>query len=213
MKKIKLLEINPIHANRNVLRWITRQLLYGVIGALLYLISSRMLTFFQPSINNITFHPAAIIVVLSGVLYGPWVGLISGSFGKTLADVISGWGFNWYGSVAYGLIGFVPGLIYLIRKDFRPSRDILRALLWGGLGVLVGALFLFVVELFLSDINLKVALLRYLQPEPAASLIGDINLNVAFRDFFLPEFVGNLTVVVLLLPLFLFAMKSLRRSS
>jgi LytS/YehU family sensor histidine kinase len=171
-----------------------------------------LLNFFQPSISNITFRPATVIIVLCGVLYGPWVGLVSGLVGKTLMDVSSGWGFNWYGTVAYGLIGFVSGLIYRMRKDFGPARDIVGALLSGGLGVLVSALFLFVVELLSSDINLKVALLRCLQPEPAGSLIGDINLNIALLDFFLPEFVGNLTVVILLLPLCWFAINSIRRS-
>ena len=162
-----------------------------MIGAVLYFIVSWLsFAFFQPSISNITFRPATVILVLFGVLYGPWVGLFAGLFGKTLIDTISGWGFNWYGSIAYGLIDFVPGLTSIVIKDFRSSRNLLKTILWGGLGVLIGTLFLFVVEIYLSDINLK----------------------VAFLDFFLPEFVGNLTVVIILLPLLLIVIRSLNRS-
>ena len=105
---------------------------------------------------------------------------VADAIGKTLADVAAGWGFYWNGSVAYGLIGFVSGLVRITFPELRYPRNILRAILWGALGIFLAAIFL----------------------SMSASFLGDVDLVSAFRAFFWPEFAGNLVVVIIFLPLF-----------
>jgi len=169
---------------------ILRQLFYIAAGAgLCFSLSWLSFIFFEPGIQDVILRPAAVIPALFGVLYGPWVGLFAGVFGKALSDVIGGWGFYWYGSVAYGLIGFIPGLLIMLLKDWSTTRSPAKAVFAGVLGVFVGALFLYLTEAYVSEVSLRDAISGY----------------------FLPEFIGNVIVVLLLLPLLLLGFVAIQR--
>lgn len=175
---------NLFKGNGNIWKFLIRQILYILAGGVLYFIISMLgSAYFEPAIRNVTFRPATVILVLFGILYGPWVGLLAGIAGKGLTDFVSGWGFYWNGILAYGLIGFIPGFFKMALDELRTTRNILKAIGVGALAVLTGALFFSTTEARFSDLNL---------PD-------------AIRNFFWPEFLGNLTVVVILLPLLIMA--------
>jgi energy-coupling factor transport system substrate-specific component len=190
MRKLGFQAGGWLKPDQSLVKFFVRQLIYSIAGAGLYfLLSWLSFTTRLPGFSNVTFRPASVILVLFGVLFGPWVGLLSGVIGKTLADVVAGWGFYWNGSIAYGLIGFVSGFVKIAFPELHPPRNILRAVLAGALGILFAAIFL----------------------SASASYLGDVDLASAFRAFFWPEFAGNLVVVIILLPLLIVAISAIQR--
>lgn len=190
MRKIELQANRFFNGEHNVGKILLRHLLYITAGAGLYVFLSWLS--FAPRqfrMSDVTFRPGTVILVLFGLFYGPWIGLLTGVVGKTVADVVGGWGFYWNGSLAYGLIGFVPGLIKLVVKNWIVTKNILSAMLLGVLGVLAGALFLAL----------------------SAAYLGDIHLSSTLRAFFLPEFLGNLVVIIIFLPLLILAIAAIGR--
>jgi energy-coupling factor transport system substrate-specific component len=189
MQKIEL-RSNLFRGDRGFWKPLLRQLFYIGAGAGLYFFISWLTLVFNVSgIHNVTLRPAAVIPALFGVLYGPWVGLFAGVLGKTLSDLIAGWGFYWFGSVAYGLIGFIPGLLMMWLKDRSPTRYTAKTIFSGVLGVFVGALFLYTAEAY----------------------IGEVSLRDALSSYFLPEFIGNVIVIIILLPLLLLGFAAITR--
>jgi energy-coupling factor transport system substrate-specific component len=162
----------------------TRQVVYGAIGAALYGVFSYATNIFPlPAAGNVTFRPAVAVLIFFAVAYGPWVGLLAGFFGNMLGDGITGWGFYWNWSLGNGLMGMVAGLAMAGINDFRARSDILKALGWGVLGIIVGMLFASLTEMF----------------------VGGIDLNTALVGYFLPAVGGNLVVTVILLPILMIA--------
>lgn len=162
----------------------TRQVVYGAIGAALYGAFSLLTNLVPlPAAGNITFRPAVAILIFFGVAYGPWVGLLAGFIGNVLGDALAGWGFYWHWSLGNGLMGMIPGLIMLSITDFRARDQIIKAVLWGILGIAVGMLFASLAEIFM----------------------GGIDLNTALVGYFVPAFVGNTIVTVILLPILMIA--------
>jgi energy-coupling factor transport system substrate-specific component len=162
----------------------TREVVYGAIGAALYGVFSWATNIFPlPAAGNVTFRPAVAVLIFFGIAYGPWVGLLAGFIGNTLGDALTGWGFYWNWSLGNGLIGMIPGLITAAITDFRAQSQIIKAVLWGILGIVVGMLFASLTEMF----------------------VGGIDLNTALVGYFLPAFVGNTIVTVILLPILMVA--------
>ena len=162
----------------------TRQVVYGAIGAALYGALSWVTNFFPlPAAGNITFRPAVAVLIFFGAAYGPWVGLLAGLIGNTLGDLISGFGFYWNWSLGNGLMGMIPGLIMAAITDFRARSDIMKAVGWGTLGIIVGMLFASLTEMF----------------------TGGIDFNTALVGYFVPAFLGNFIVTVILLPILMIA--------
>jgi len=162
----------------------TRQVVYGAIGAALYGVLSWITNIFPlPAAGNITFRPAVAVLVFFGAAYGPWVGLLAGFIGNTLGDALSGWGFylNW--SLGNGLIGLVAGLVASQIKNFRAQGDIIKAVIYGVIGVAVGMLFASLTEMF----------------------VGGIDINTALVGYFVPAFIGNAVVTIVLLPILMVA--------
>jgi len=133
--------------------------------------------------GNITFRPAVAVLVFFGAAFGPWVGLLAGFFGNTIGDWFAGWGFYWHWSLGNGLMGMVPGLIMASIKDFKARPEIIKAVGWSILGIAVGMLFASVMEKF----------------------TGGIDWNTAIVGYFVPAFLGNLVVTVILLPILMIA--------
>ncbi len=162
----------------------TRQVVYGAIGAALYGVFSYVTNIFPlPAAGNVTFRPAVAVLIFFGAAYGPWVGLLAGFIGNTLGDAITGWGFFWNWSVGNGLMGMIAGLVMASITNFRARNDILKALGWGTLGIIVGMLFASLTEMF----------------------VGGIDLSTALVGYFLPAFLGNFGVTVILLPILMIA--------
>jgi energy-coupling factor transport system substrate-specific component len=131
----------------------------------------------------VTFRPAVAVLIFFAAAYGPWVGFLAGFIGNTLGDALSGWGFFWNWSLGNGLMGMVPGLIMAAITDFRARSDILKAIGWGTLGIIVGMLFASLTEMF----------------------VGGIDLNTALVGYFVPAFLGNFIVTIILLPILMIA--------
>ena len=171
-------------SNSNTWEFGTRQVVYGAIGAALYGVLSWVTNIFPlPAAGNITFRPAVAVLIFFGVAYGPWVGLLAGFIGNTLGDAISGWGFYWHWSLGNGLMGLVAGLVMSQIKDFRAQGDIIKAVIYGIVGVAVGMLFASFTEMLTSGIDFNTALVGY----------------------FVPAFIGNAVVVAVLLPILMIA--------
>jgi len=123
------------------------------------------------------------VLVFFGAAFGPWVGLLAGFFGNTIGDWFAGWGFYWHWSLGNGLMGMIPGLIMASIKDFKARPEIMKAVGWSILGIAVGMLFASVMEKF----------------------TGGIDWNTAIVGYFVPAFLGNLVVTVILLPILMIA--------
>ncbi len=170
----------------------TRQVVYGAIGAALYGAFSLLTNLIPlPAAGNITFRPAVAVLIFFGVAYGPWVGLLAGIIGNTLGDMLAGWGFYWHWSLGNGLMGMIPGLAMLMINNYRDTKDIVKAVAWGALGIAVGMLTASILEM----------------------VTGGIDLSTALVGYFTPAFIGNLVVTVILLPILMvaFAAVSARR--
>jgi energy-coupling factor transport system substrate-specific component len=127
--------------------------------------------------------PRAGLSKLGSASFGPWVGLLAGFIGNTLGDALSGWGFYWNWSLGNGLMGMVAGLAMPMIKDFRARADIIKAVGWGILGIIVGMLFASLTEMF----------------------TGGIDLNTALVGYFTPAVLGNVIVTIVLLPILMIA--------
>ncbi len=163
----------------------TRQIVYGAIGAALYGVLSYVTNILLPlpAAGNISFRPAVAVLMLFGVIFGPWVGFISGLLGNILGDAISGFGFWWHWSLGNGIMGLVAGLAVMWIKDFRKPRDIVVAVATGLIGILIGMLFASLVEIVVSSID----------------------VGTALGGYWLPASIGNAVVTVILLPILMIA--------
>jgi energy-coupling factor transport system substrate-specific component len=162
----------------------TRQVVYAAIGAALYGVLSYATNIFPlPAAGNVTFRPAVAVLIFFGIAYGPWVGLLAGFFGNMLGDGLTGWGFYWNWSLGNGLMGMIPGLAMTSIQDFRARADIIKAIGWGTLGIAVGMLFASLTEMF----------------------VGGIDFTTALVGYFVPAFLGNFIVMVILLPILMIA--------
>jgi uncharacterized protein YacL len=77
----------------------------------------------------------------------------------------------------------IPGLIMATINDFRARADIMKVVGWGTLGIIVGMLFASLTEMF----------------------VGGIDLNTALLGYFVPAFLGNFIVTVILVPILMIA--------
>ena len=173
-----------MNESKNTWEFGTRQVVYGAIGAALYGVFSWATNIFPlPAAGNVTFRPAVAVLIFFSVAYGPWVGLLAGFIGNTLGDALTGWGFYWNWSLGNGLMGLVAGLVMVQLHNFRARPDIMKAVGWGIGGIAVGMLFASVTEKF----------------------IGGLDWSTAIVGYFVPAFLGNTVVTVILLPLLMIA--------
>ncbi|MCZ2126976.1 MAG: ECF transporter S component [Anaerolineales bacterium] len=162
----------------------TRQVVYGAIGAALYGVLSWVTNIFPlPAAGNITFRPAVAVLIFFGVAYGPWVGLLAGFIGNTLGDALSGWGFYWHWSLGSGIMGLVAGLVMTQISDFRAKDQIIKAAIYGLVGIIAGMLFASLME----------------------KVVGGIDIKTALIGYFVPATIGNVVVVGILLPVLMIA--------
>ncbi len=162
----------------------TREVVYAAIGAALYGVFSWATNFVPlPAAGNITFRPAVAIPMFFGVVFGPWVGFLTGFVGNMLGDFISGFGFWWSWDLGNGLMGMIPGLIAAGITSYRDSGTIIKAEIFVVIGAAVGMLVPSLLEIPLSGIS----------------------FNTAFVGYFLPAAAGNIIVGLILVPILLVA--------
>jgi energy-coupling factor transport system substrate-specific component len=172
---------------KNLWAFGTREVVYAAIGAALYGVLSWATNVFPlPSAGNVSFRPAVAVLALFGVAFGPLVGLLAGLVGNTLGDALTGWGLYWNWSVGNGLMGLVPGFALSMMASYTKPRDLGVAVGFGVGGAAVGMLFASLTEMFVSGID----------------------LNTALGGYFAPAFIGNAVVIIILLPILLYAYNS-----
>ena len=159
-----------------------RQILYGLIGAFLYALLYWITSRYPISLLGIiVFRPAVAILVFFGIAYSPWAGLLAGFIGHTLGDLLSSGDFYWNWSLGMALIGMVPGFVKIAVKAFSSVPGILKAVGWSTLGIAVGTMFASLMEMIVSGIDLRTAVVEYF---PLA-------------------FLGNFACALVLLPIFM----------
>ncbi|HNK64088.1 MAG TPA: hypothetical protein PLE14_08520, partial [Anaerolineales bacterium] len=82
-----------------------------------------------------------------------------------------------------GLMGLVAGLAMSQIKDFRARPDIIKAVVYGVIGIAVGMLFASLTEM----------------------IVGGIDINTALVGYFTPAVIGNVVVTVILVPVLMIA--------
>ena len=119
-----------------------RQLVAMVIGAALYTAVGYFINML--SLQNQTFASYAlfdvsvIIPLFFGVVFGPFVGLVTG-VGYFLGHYLSGSPFYWYNGTGIALTGLVAGLAWLrTRGQYNSTRSIVTAEFFAAMGVIVG---------------------------------------------------------------------------
>lgn len=186
-----------------------RDLLAMIVGVLLYSVLSNIyLLWERPGDGNIvTVFPAVVLVLFFGVVYGPWVGLVTGGIGSLLNNAISTlahapyWMLtNWgalnsvplrsahpgdYGPLVFGnaLVGLIAGLpLFGAAGRDKTVRALLAVMMRCALAIVVG--------ISLTAVFYSVRL-------PVAMTLLDIQASFTY------ETIPTLLVVVLLLPLLL----------
>ncbi|MFC2059589.1 ECF transporter S component [Chloroflexota bacterium] len=123
--------------------------------------------FLLPGAPVVSLRPQIAIPIIIGLVLGPVPGFVTGFLGNVLGDLIAGYGlmyFDW--SIGNGLIGAVPGLLYLrgIREIRTVSQfGLMQVTIVGGnlLGLATGSLF---DSLILHRATLEEAVLSWFLP-------------------------------------------------
>jgi energy-coupling factor transport system substrate-specific component len=169
-----------------------QEVLHSMIGTALFIVLDVATSFAHiPSVHNVSFRPAVVIPMVFGVVFGPWAGLLSGLAGKIMGDLVTEQGFWPWWSLGYGLMGFLPGLIWLGLRNYRRAREILKVegLLVLGAGIGIGLAS--VSEIWVSHI-------------PFAETV---------KTYFLPEFFSNIATGLVLVPVLMVAYVTLKNPS
>jgi energy-coupling factor transport system substrate-specific component len=170
----------------------TREVVYAAIGAALYAVLSVATNFLQiPAAANVSIRPAVAIPMFFGIAFGPWVGLITGLVGNVISDLISGYGFWPWWDLGNGLMGFIPGLVYLQMTDYRSINDIIRAEIMVVVGAAVGMFVAAVSEIWVSGIDFATTM----------------------ATNFLPAFITNVVNGLILVPILMIAYAAIRGRS
>lgn len=133
----------------------------SVLGGVLMWLTNG-LTFNIPTLSQVGFQPALVVVVFFGFMYGPAVGLMVGSGSYLLGDLFLGSvAPHWI--IGHGLIGLCAGLSNLF-EDKKQAWDV--AAILTGLGGLVAAAF------FLANPGIKFAPPPDLKPVDLSLFMG-----------------------------------------
>ena len=155
----------------------TREVVFAALGAALYGVLSwatNMLAL--PAAGNIALRPAVCIPIFFGIVFGPWVGLISGLVGNVIGDALSGWGFWIWWDIGNGLMGMIPGFAAQMITSYRDARSLVIADVFVILGVVVGIGFASLSEIFVSGLDFATAFGGYFVPAALTNIINGIIL-------------------------------------
>jgi len=155
----------------------TREVVFAALGAALYGVLSwatNMLAL--PAAGNIALRPAVCIPIFFGIVFGPWVGLISGLVGNIIGDALSGWGFWIWWDIGNGLMGMLPGFAAQMITSYRDAKSLVIADVFVILGVVVGIGFASLSEIFVSGLDFATAFGGYFVPAALTNIINGIIL-------------------------------------
>jgi energy-coupling factor transport system substrate-specific component len=155
----------------------TREVVYAAIGAALYGVLGWVTNILQiPAAGNVSVRPAVAIPMFFGVAFGPIVGFISGFLGNVISDMISGYGFWFWWDLGNGLMGLIPGLIWLQLKDYKSRDSILKAELFVIIGVVVGMGVAALSEMWVSGTDFMTTMAINFWPATISNLIWGLIL-------------------------------------
>ena len=170
----------------------TREVVYSAIGAALYAVLSVATNFLQiPAAANVSVRPAVAIPMFFGLAFGPWVGFLTGFVGNIISDLISGYGFWLWWDIGNGLMGLIPGLIYLSITDFRSISNIVKAEIMVIVGTAVGMFVAALSEIWVSGVTF------------ATTMVTN----------FLPAFISNVVNGLILVPILMIAYGAIQARS
>jgi len=155
----------------------TREVVYAAIGAALYAVLAMATNWLQiPSAGNVSFRPAVAIPMFFGVAFGPIVGFIAGFLGNIISDLIAGYGFWFWWDLGNGLMGLIPGLIFLSLVNYKEIKTILKAELFVIIGVLVGMGVAAISEMWVSGADINTVIFGNFIPAVIPNLINGLVL-------------------------------------
>jgi uncharacterized membrane protein len=126
----------------------TREVVYMALGAALYGVLSWIFnTIPVPSISLVSLRPTVIIPVFFGFAFGPVVGFFSGFVGNILGDALTGWGVFPAWDIGNGLMGLIPGLVWV----FKDRKSAVNTLMWVAAALLLVATVLPLVSPDITD--------------------------------------------------------------
>lgn len=110
-------------------------------------------------------HPGDAMVILSGVVLGPWWGLLAGGIGSAMADLLGG--YFVYVPITFaikGLVAVCAGLLY--QKIGHTSKSRYAAVILGGIAdIILGSRWLLLLRI-LFPVWFRCIRKRTCQPDP-----------------------------------------------
>jgi energy-coupling factor transport system substrate-specific component len=157
---------------KSLFRFGTREVVYSAIGAALYAVLAIATNILQiPSSQNVSFRPAVVIPMFFGIAFGPIVGFVSGFLGTIISDLISGFGFWFWWDIGNGLLGLIPGLLFLSIVNYRELGSIIKAEVMVVVGILVGMGLASISELWVSGVDFPTTVVQNFLPAVITDLI------------------------------------------
>ena len=163
--------------NKNRFAFGTREVVFAALGAALYGVLSwatNMLAL--PAAGNLALRPAVCIPMFFGVVFGPWVGFLSGFVGNIIGDALSGWGFWIWWDIGNGLMGMIPGFAAQMITSYRDAKSLVIADVFVVVGVVVGMGFSSLTEIVFSGLDFATAFGGYFVPAALTDIINGIIL-------------------------------------
>jgi len=155
----------------------TREVVFAALGAALYgVLSWATNALALPAAGNVALRPAVCIPMFFGVVFGPWVGFISGFLGNIIGDALSGWGFWIWWDIGNGLMGMVPGFAMPLIQNYREVKSLVIADIFVVLGAVVGMGFSSAMEIVTSGIDFATAFGGYFVPAAVTDIINGVIL-------------------------------------
>jgi energy-coupling factor transport system substrate-specific component len=155
----------------------TREVVFAALGAALYgVLSWATNALALPAAGNVALRPAVCIPMFFGVVFGPWVGFISGFLGNIIGDALSGWGFWIWWDIGNGLMGMVPGFAMPLIQNYREVKSLVIADIFVVLGSVVGMGFASASEMVTSGIDFATAFGGYFIPAAVTDIINGVIL-------------------------------------
>jgi len=160
-------------------RTISSKLILALVAALLYgLLNWAFSGLHLPGATLISLRPQVVVPITMGLAFGPLLGFITGFAGNVFGDFLSGYGLQyWDWSIGNGLLGAIPGIVYLsgirvIRTVGQFGMVLLSILIANLVGLATGT---FIDSLVLHRISFQEAILGWLLP----SLLTNVLLAFA----------------------------------
>jgi uncharacterized membrane protein len=144
------------------------------------------------------------VLVLAGLLGGPWVGFGTGFFGNILGDALTletaQFWWNWH--IGNGLIGLSGGLFWLLSWRYRSGRDLLKLLGGVALAELIGLGLAAVAELMIPSLRAAIAV------DAGLASAAQVTTRLIVGERYLPAALSDIAMQVLLLPPVLWVLRS-----